>query len=319
MMRSSKSMALAWRSRRWYIAVGLAHLPLVVAGAAVLGADPRRIRLLVDEVVLEVAHRVRERPRLVALRVEVEVAQDQGHQALAVGGVVDREGRLQAEPGRLAAQDPHARRVERHHPHRLGARADEVGDPLLHLAGRLVGEGDGEDLAGLDVPGGQQVGDPVGEDPGLAGPGTGDDEQRRAVVDDGLALLRVQALEQLLRVVQPAVGVRRATRSAGRVRAAVRGGPQRDSPLVDVSPGYGTRQVEVVEEGAGLGCHRVVQPTSAARHRRARWPVGAGCGGAAGCASGERGPHSGTGHFGDSSPAGTAASPLGRWPCFARS
>ena len=44
--------------------------------------------------------------------------------------------------------------------------------------------------AGVHAAGGQQVGDPVGQHPGLAGAGAGHDEQRRARVHDGGALLR---------------------------------------------------------------------------------------------------------------------------------
>ena len=157
-----------------------------------------RVGLVVDQLVLEVAHLVGERPRRVALRVEVEVAADQRHQPLRVGGVVDRERRrvAAAEPLDLGAQDPHARRVERRDPHRLGPAADERGDPLLHLARGLVGEGDRQDLAGLHVALGQQVGDAVGEHPGLARAGAGDDQQRAALVDDRRALLRVEPVEQ---------------------------------------------------------------------------------------------------------------------------
>ena len=49
-----------------------------------------------------------------------------------------------------------------------------------------------------DVAGGQQVGDPPGQHRRLAGPGAGDDQQRRALVQHGLALLRVEAVEEVL-------------------------------------------------------------------------------------------------------------------------
>ena len=47
-----------------------------------------------------------------------------------------------------------------------------------------------------DVAGGQQVGDAPGQHRRLAGPGAGDDQQRRALVQHGLALLRVEAVEE---------------------------------------------------------------------------------------------------------------------------
>jgi hypothetical protein len=103
----------------------------------------------------------------------------------------------------FGAQDPHARGVEGGHPHQPGARADQRGHPLLHLAGRLVGERDRDDLARVDVPLGQQVRDPVGQHPGLAGAGTGHDEQRRTGVHDRLPLWAVQADQQGLGVDPP--------------------------------------------------------------------------------------------------------------------
>lgn len=125
--------------------------------------------LLVDELVLEVGDLGGEGLRRELLRVQVEVAADQGHQALGVGGVVDRERRGEAELLRLAAQDADARAVEGHDPHGVGAGADELLDALLHLARGLVGEGDREDLPGVRPALGQQVGDAVGENAGLAG------------------------------------------------------------------------------------------------------------------------------------------------------
>ena len=101
---------------------------------------------MVDQLVLQVGDLGGERRGRVALGVEVEVAAEQRHQPLRVGLVVDREAGLEAERGVLGAQDAHARGVERRHPHRLGARPDQGGDPLLHLAGGLVGERDREDL-----------------------------------------------------------------------------------------------------------------------------------------------------------------------------
>ncbi len=46
----------------------------------------------------------------------------------------------------------------------------------------------------------EQVGDAVGQDPGLARAGAGDDEQRRSFVYDGGPLLGVEPFEQRARV-----------------------------------------------------------------------------------------------------------------------
>ena len=192
--------------------VGLEQPPLVERVG--LGQRLLQVRLgapgeglVVDQLVLEVADLGGERPRRVALRVQVEVAADQGHQALRVGLVVDGEGRLHAQVRRLPTQDAHARRVERADPHDLGAPADECRDALLHLAGGLVGEGDREHRAGVHVALAEQVGDPVREHPGLPGAGAGDDQQRTPCVLDRCPLLRVEAFQQPGRVA-PALAAR---------------------------------------------------------------------------------------------------------------
>ncbi len=93
-------------------------------------------------------------------------------------------------------------------------------DPLAHLGRGLVGERDGEDLPGVRAVG-ELPGDAVGEHPGLARAGAGDDEQRRAGVHHGLALLRVHALEQCLRLLAAPIGPR-----AGLLRASGVGAPR---------------------------------------------------------------------------------------------
>lgn len=202
--------------------------------------------------VLEVAHLVGEAAGRVALRVEVEVAQHEAHEALAVGGVVDREGRLHPDLGGLAAQDPHAGRVEGHDPHGARAGPDERLDTLAHLGRGLVGEGDGEDLARLGPPLAEQPRDAVRQHTGLAGAGTRDDEQRRALVDDGLALLRVEPLEQDRRVEVGASLRCRLDAAAGRGL-----GPRGDALVGDVraTPGApgpaGGRALTVLETGDG--------------------------------------------------------------------
>ena len=60
-------------------------------------------------------------------------------------------------------------------------------DPLAHLAGRLVGEGHGQDRVGRD-PRAEQVGDPPGDHARLARAGPGEDEEGAVDMGDGLAL-----------------------------------------------------------------------------------------------------------------------------------
>ncbi len=74
--------------------------------------------------------------------------------------------------------------------------AEEELDALAHLLGGLVGEGDGQQLAGAGATGLHEPGDAVREHARLARAGAREDQQRAVAVGDGVALGRVQALEK---------------------------------------------------------------------------------------------------------------------------
>ena len=141
---------------------------------------------------LDVARRLTERPVVVERQAEQVLAEEDG---LVDVGQQPEVRRIAGVEG-VVAQDPLAERVE-------GADLGEgrgVGhedvDPGLHLAGRLLGEGHGQDLGGAGGLDGDQPGDAVGDDLGLARAGPGDDQQRPFPVQDGPALGGVEALEQ---------------------------------------------------------------------------------------------------------------------------
>ena len=77
--------------------------------------------------------------------------------------------------------------------------ADQVADALLHLARRLVGEGDGEDLAGPRPAGREEMGDAGGQHAGLAGAGAGEHQHRPVGRLDRAPLLGVQPVEVVRR------------------------------------------------------------------------------------------------------------------------
>ena len=177
--------------------IGAAQASLVLGVGlrqhAILGRlRAAREGLLVDELVLQVRDPCREAARRVALGIEIEVLDHHGHEPLRVGGVVDREVRGDAEPGGLPAEDAHARRVEGHHPHGAGGGPDQRGNPLLHLAGGLVGEGDREDLGGPHTLLADEMGDALGEHARLARAGSRHDEQGAAAMGHGFLLGRVE-------------------------------------------------------------------------------------------------------------------------------
>ncbi len=138
--------------------------------------------------------------------------------------------------------------VEGGDPHALGDRADETGQPCPHLVGRLVGEGDGEDLPRRGVAGGDEMGDAVGKDPGLARSRPRHHQQGAAPVDHGPALGVVQALEQLVgpgKVIGPA---RPPGPRSGRLRIGLLGGVEA-LELVDAIEG--TEPAETGQRGIG--------------------------------------------------------------------
>ncbi len=99
----------------------------------------------------------------------------------------------------IAAQNAHAERMKRRN-ERLGKRrmAENPVDALRHLAGGLVGEGDGENGVGRDALFLNEPGDSAGDDAGLARAGAGKDEQRALGGFNSSALFGIQIGEERL-------------------------------------------------------------------------------------------------------------------------
>ena len=131
-----------------------------------------------------------------ALLVDVLGLQQLLQQPDLVVDVEDGEVGLQADQLGVAAQDLHADRMERAEPrHALDHLADHRADAQLHLARRLVGEGDGEDFGGARAAEREDVGDARGQHARLAGSGAGEHQHRAVQRLDRGALLRIEAGE----------------------------------------------------------------------------------------------------------------------------
>ena len=138
-----------------------------------------------------------EHARRPALLVELLDFEELLHQPDLVVDVEDGEVGPEADQLGVAAQDLHADRVEGAHPrHALDRLADHGADAVLHLARRLVGEGDGEDLGGVRAAEHQDVGDARGQDAGLAGAGAGQHQNGAVERLDRGALLRVEFMTE---------------------------------------------------------------------------------------------------------------------------
>ncbi len=80
-----------------------------------------------------------------------------------------------------------------------GVALEQLTDPIEHLAGRLVGEGQQQDLPGRDPVFDEPAG-AVDQGPGLAGAGAGEHEHGPARVHDRRVLLFIE----IVGVVDPA-------------------------------------------------------------------------------------------------------------------
>ncbi len=150
-------------------------------------AEQRRQRV-------EEAGGVAERPIPVELELEEVLAQEDHD----LGPGQDPQVRGQAELERVLADDPVAEGMERRDRRVRVAVRDQLIDADGHLLGRLVGEGQGQDLRRSRTTGRDEPRDAPRDDLGLAGPRPRDHEQRPRLVGDRPALVRVEAAEERL-------------------------------------------------------------------------------------------------------------------------
>ena len=96
--------------------------------------------------------------------------------------------------GGVAPEHARAQSVEGAEPQTLDLAAEDGGDAAAHLLRGLVGEGDGEDLAGRGAAGEEDVGESCGQHAGFAGAGAGQHQEGAVDRLDGFALFGVEAV-----------------------------------------------------------------------------------------------------------------------------
>jgi hypothetical protein len=144
--------------------------------------------------VLPVVDQAGEMARRPALCVDVLSFQELLDQPLLIVDVDDRVVGLQSDKLGVPAQDLGGDRVEGAKPAQaLGLAADQVGDARAHLARRLVGEGDRQQLPGAGPAGGEDMGEARGQHAGLARAGPGQHQHRALGRLDRAPLLGVQS------------------------------------------------------------------------------------------------------------------------------
>ena len=143
---------------------------------------------------LDVSGRIAEGPVALERELKEPVAEEND----LLGTVQDAEVGLQPQLERVLTQQPVAERVKRGDLDVCVAIGHQSVDALLHLRRRLVREREREDLLGARLFLGDEPGDPMGDDGGLARTCAGDDEEGPGVVGDGRALRVVQAVEDAI-------------------------------------------------------------------------------------------------------------------------
>src|SRR5690606_9516601 len=100
--------------------------------------------------------------------------------------------------GAFAAQQAGTHGMEGSEPDALEILVDEGDHAAFHFAGSLVGEGDSDDIVRRNTLALDEVSQAAGEHAGLAGAGTGQHERLTITSGDGLALLRIEIVKQMI-------------------------------------------------------------------------------------------------------------------------
>ncbi len=167
---------------------------------------PRRIDVLRSPafVLLAIDEALR-LPRRPACLIQLQRLQGALDQPELIVRIQDLE--LLRQPGILPvrAQETVRQPMEGADPHAADRFAKHLLEAALHLARGLVGEGHGQDAPGPHVLHLQEPGDAMHQHPGLAGTGAGQHQAIAGIGGDGLALGRVQGIENMRDVIHRAI------------------------------------------------------------------------------------------------------------------
>ncbi len=176
----------------------IGRVELAALAVAEHGGFARRHLRRRQPAVLPAVDQPGQHPRRPALVVDIFRLQQLLQEPDLVVDIEHGEIGLQLHQFGMEAQDAAADGVKGAEPrHAFDRLAQHLAEPQLHLARRLVGEGDREDLARPRPARAQDMGDPAGQHPGLAGAGPGQHQNRPVQRFHRLALLGIEAREIL--------------------------------------------------------------------------------------------------------------------------
>ena len=136
-------------------------------------------------------------PLLQHLRIDVQGLQHLPHHGSLIICIINRKVTGIADKLDVTPQNPHAHAVEGGNPHLAGSLSHQLIHAVPHFPGRLVREGNGQNIPGLHAAVFDEIGDAVGQHPGFSASGTCQHQQRPLRTADRLRLLLIQNLFQI--------------------------------------------------------------------------------------------------------------------------
>ena len=170
--------------------VGVQHL----TGPGIDGFFHRFFRK--QAAVLEIGNHLQHTARMELFFGHFQFRQHLLHQAFLIRWIKDHEVAAHWRAIALATQNARAKRVEGAHPKLRHGNRNKLCHPVPHFFGGLVGEGHGQDGAGVRTLLLDEPRDAPRDDRGLARPSAREDQQRPFRMHDGFPLGRVQILQQ---------------------------------------------------------------------------------------------------------------------------
>ena len=149
-----------------------------------------------DEVILVAADQAVYFAGRKGLAVDIQPLDDALDERLLIVGVVDHEIRFERQPVALVAQDTTANAVEGSHPQFARLKLEGGFETIPKLPRGLVGEGDDQNVVGIDAPLADQPGGTENHRAGLSTPCAGEDQNRSVNGLYDFLLARIQIAQQ---------------------------------------------------------------------------------------------------------------------------
>ena len=155
---------------------------------------PSRLHFIlphIHQIILGGGYGAQKTALLICLRVDIQSLTDCLHHGFLIIRIINGKCGIIAKAVNVSAQDPHAGRVKGTHPNLIRAEPHQLIHALPHLARRLIGERDRENIPRIHAHLVDQIRDAMRQGTRFAGSGTGQQQQRPLCAADCLFLFRI--------------------------------------------------------------------------------------------------------------------------------